>query len=72
MKTLAIENRKQAIKAAVGYAAPGDIILIAGKGHEAQQIYKNKIISISDKNLAVAIYFFFVHTLSQYIFHILV
>ena len=37
VKTLAIENRKQAIKAAVGYAAPGDIILIAGKGHEKHQ-----------------------------------
>jgi UDP-N-acetylmuramoyl-L-alanyl-D-glutamate--2,6-diaminopimelate ligase len=36
-KTLAIENRKQAIKAAVSYATPGDIILIAGKGHEKYQ-----------------------------------
>ena len=32
-------------------ADPEEIILIAGKGHEAEQIYKNKIISISDKQI---------------------
>ena len=32
-------------------ADPNEIILVAGKGHEAQQIYKNKIISISDKKI---------------------
>ena len=28
-----------------------EIILIAGKGHEEEQIYKNKIINISDKKI---------------------
>ena len=32
-------------------ADPNEIILVAGKGHETQQIYKNKIISISDKKI---------------------
>ena len=27
------------------------IILVAGKGHEEQQIYKNKILNISDKKI---------------------
>lgn len=36
-KTITIENRKQAIKAAVKMAQAGDIILIAGKGHETYQ-----------------------------------
>ena len=27
------------------------IILVAGKGHEEYQIYKNKIIKFSDKNI---------------------
>ncbi len=36
-KTLAITDRKEAIKAAVGMADSGDIILIAGKGHETYQ-----------------------------------
>ncbi|MFI1742923.1 UDP-N-acetylmuramoyl-L-alanyl-D-glutamate--2,6-diaminopimelate ligase [Thalassobellus sediminis] len=36
-KTLTIEDRKQAIKAACQMAQPNDIILIAGKGHETYQ-----------------------------------
>ena len=36
-KTIAIEDRKQAIKAACQFAEPNDIILIAGKGHETYQ-----------------------------------
>jgi UDP-N-acetylmuramoyl-L-alanyl-D-glutamate--2,6-diaminopimelate ligase len=36
-KTLAITDRKEAIKAAVSMAEAGDIILIAGKGHETYQ-----------------------------------
>ena len=36
-KTLALTNRKEAIKAAVSMATPGDIILVAGKGHEKYQ-----------------------------------
>lgn len=40
MKTLLIEDRKQAIKAACQDAKSGDIILIAGKGHETYQEIK--------------------------------
>lgn len=36
-KTLTIENREQAIKTAERLAGPGDIILVAGKGHEKYQ-----------------------------------
>ena len=36
-KSLSIEDRKQAIKTACQLANPNDIILIAGKGHEAYQ-----------------------------------
>lgn len=36
-KTLSITDRKQAIKTACQLASPGDIILIAGKGHETYQ-----------------------------------
>ena len=34
---LAITDRREAIKAAVALARPGDIILVAGKGHETYQ-----------------------------------
>ena len=36
-KTLSISNRKEAIKSACSMAEDGDIILIAGKGHETYQ-----------------------------------
>ncbi len=36
-KTLSVTDRKQAIKTACQLANPGDIILIAGKGHETYQ-----------------------------------
>ncbi len=39
-KTIAIADRKQAIKAACQLAQPNDIILIAGKGHETYQEIK--------------------------------
>jgi len=36
-KLISIENRREAIKTAVMLARPGDIILVAGKGHENYQ-----------------------------------
>ena len=36
-KTLSITDRREAIKSAISMAEPGDIILIAGKGHETYQ-----------------------------------
>ncbi len=44
-----IGNRSKAIKEAISNAAPNEIILIAGKGHENYQDYGNKVFSISDK-----------------------
>ena len=39
-KTIAVSDRKQAIKIACQLASPNDIILIAGKGHETYQEIK--------------------------------
>jgi len=41
-KTISITNRKQAIKTACKLADTGDIILVAGKGHETYQIIGNE------------------------------
>ena len=46
-----MEKRDLAIKKAIQNAQPQEIILIAGKGHETQQIYKNKLYNISDKGI---------------------
>ena len=35
--TLTITNRKQAIEAACHMAQPGDVVIVAGKGHEDYQ-----------------------------------
>lgn len=48
-KTLCIENREEAIKTALMIAKAGDIILIAGKGHENYQQIGEEKIPFSDK-----------------------
>ena len=48
-KTLRITDRKQAIKAAEKLANTGDIILIAGKGHEDYQIINGKKYHFDDR-----------------------
>ena len=46
-----IGNRTKAIKKAIINSDQNEIVLIAGKGHEDKQIYKNKILHISDKKI---------------------
>ena len=50
-KCFNIENRSLAIKKAITNAEPKEVILIAGKGHEEKQIYKDKVYYISDKKI---------------------
>ena len=50
-KAFNISQRELAIKKAIQNAQPDGIILVAGKGHEEKQIYKNKILNISDKKI---------------------
>ena len=48
-KFISIADRKEAIKTAVSFARPDDIILIAGKGHEKYQEIKGKKYPFDDK-----------------------
>jgi UDP-N-acetylmuramoyl-L-alanyl-D-glutamate--2,6-diaminopimelate ligase len=48
-KVLVIVNRKEAIKTACALAQPGDIILVAGKGHETYQEIKGVKYPFDDK-----------------------
>ncbi len=54
-KFLSITNRKQAIKAASKLAKKGDILLIAGKGHENYQIIKGVTSSFDDYEIVTNI-----------------
>ena len=47
-----IPDRREAIFAAVKMAMPGDIVLIAGKGHEDYQILGDRIIHFDDAEVA--------------------
>jgi UDP-N-acetylmuramoyl-L-alanyl-D-glutamate--2,6-diaminopimelate ligase len=48
---LAITDRKEAVRAACAFAKPGDIILIAGKGHEKYQEIKGVKYPFDDKQI---------------------
>lgn len=48
-----IEKRDEAIKSAINIANKGDIVLIAGKGHEDYQIIGDKKIYFSDQEEAI-------------------
>ena len=50
-KTLSITNRKEAIKTACSMGRGGDIILIAGKGHEKYQEIKGEIFPFDDMEI---------------------
>lgn len=50
-KVISITDRKQAIKAAVMMAASGDVVLVAGKGHEDYQEVKGVKHHFSDREI---------------------
>ena len=51
-KAEVIHNRKLAIKKGIKITKKNEVLLIAGKGHENYQIFKNKIIYFSDFDVA--------------------
>ncbi|MCK5528513.1 MAG: UDP-N-acetylmuramoyl-L-alanyl-D-glutamate--2,6-diaminopimelate ligase, partial [Kiritimatiellae bacterium] len=46
-----IEDRRDAIVHAVSLAEKGDVVLIAGKGHENFQVFKNKTVAFDDRQV---------------------
>lgn len=55
-KTLRIADRKEAIKTAISMATKGDIILVAGKGHENYQEIKGVKYHFDDKETVLEIF----------------
>lgn len=55
-KTLSVVDRKQAIKTAISMAEKGDIILIAGKGHEKYQEINGVKHDFDDRQIAYELF----------------
>jgi UDP-N-acetylmuramoyl-L-alanyl-D-glutamate--2,6-diaminopimelate ligase len=53
-KFVAEPDRARAIRIAMEAARPGDIVLIAGKGHEKEQVLRNGAIPFDDADVAAA------------------
>jgi UDP-N-acetylmuramyl-tripeptide synthetase len=47
-----IPDRREAIEAAIGEAGAGDIVVIAGKGHERGQLFADKVLPFDDREEA--------------------
>ena len=48
---LIIEDRRTAIKTALSNASKGDIVLLAGKGHETYQILKDRVVDFDEREI---------------------
>ena len=51
-EVLSVVDRAEAIGRAVSMAAPGDVVLIAGKGHEKYQQIQDRVIPFDDSEVA--------------------
>jgi len=51
-KVRVVIDRRQAIESACRAAQAGDVVLIAGKGHEQKQIFRDRIIPFNDREVA--------------------
>jgi UDP-N-acetylmuramoyl-L-alanyl-D-glutamate--2,6-diaminopimelate ligase len=51
-KTIAEPDRATAIRKAIAEANAGDLVLLAGKGHETYQIFKDRTIHFDDREVA--------------------
>ncbi|MGH9945539.1 MAG: glutamate ligase domain-containing protein, partial [Pyrinomonadaceae bacterium] len=47
-----IADRREAIHAAIAEARPGDVVLLAGKGHEDYQIIGREVFHFDDREVA--------------------
>jgi UDP-N-acetylmuramoyl-L-alanyl-D-glutamate--2,6-diaminopimelate ligase len=45
-------DRRKAIRLAIEQARTGDLILVAGKGHETQQVLKDEVVDFDDREVA--------------------
>ncbi|MFT3854855.1 MAG: hypothetical protein QM733_19280 [Ilumatobacteraceae bacterium] len=46
-------DRRRAIAAALALAAPGDVVVVAGKGHEATQTVRGEQLPFDDRQVVL-------------------
>ena len=51
-RCVAIVDRREAIAGAIGLALPGDLVLVAGKGHEKSQVIGSQVLPFDDVAVA--------------------
>ncbi len=51
-KVLVEPDRERAVELAMEQARPGDMVLLAGKGHETTQVLKDRTIKFDDREIA--------------------
>jgi UDP-N-acetylmuramoyl-L-alanyl-D-glutamate--2,6-diaminopimelate ligase len=51
-KVVTQPNRENAIELAIEQARPGDVVLLAGKGHETKQVIKDRTVEFDDREVA--------------------
>ncbi len=49
---LKLADRREAIRAAIGLAGPGAVVVIAGKGHETTQVIGDRVLPFDDRRVA--------------------
>ncbi len=54
-KIRVVPDRRRAIETAFSLAGPRDVVLIAGKGHEQRQIFRDRIVPFSDREVSIDI-----------------
>jgi UDP-N-acetylmuramoyl-L-alanyl-D-glutamate--2,6-diaminopimelate ligase len=54
-RAVRLADRRGAIAAALGWAGPGDTVVIAGKGHETYQIIGGEVLPFDDREVARAL-----------------
>jgi UDP-N-acetylmuramoyl-L-alanyl-D-glutamate--2,6-diaminopimelate ligase len=51
---LVLVDRREAIAGAIGLARAGDVVVIAGKGHETGQEFADRVVAFDDREVAAA------------------
>jgi UDP-N-acetylmuramoyl-L-alanyl-D-glutamate--2,6-diaminopimelate ligase len=54
-KLIVEPDRQKAIEVALDEARSGDIVLLAGKGHETYQVLRDRTIALDDREVARAV-----------------